>query len=435
MESIKVHSVNKKNRNKPLILLFLFHLLFAPQHIYSCENYHYRDSLRQHILGTGFAEFDCHLSYPIGGSLVDSLFGNNASELTSLHRFLHCALVDTLVCVRQINITGYCSVDDTQKVNELLGKNRANRFYRFLDARYGIEREYPVEVKSVGTDWSGLRKLVAASPYSWKEDALRIIDTPGNPEWKKIQIASLGGGDAHRRMYEEFYPQLRRVMIKISYDVQCMKQKLNTVRKPEFGKTNVPILQLQTLNRQPSLNKAKKIHPVIAVKTNLLFDVALIPNIELEIPLGSHWSLNGEYMFPWWLVDNDKYCMQLLSGSLEGRWWLGNRIRRKPLTGHFAGIYTGGGKYDLQWKEKGYRGVYFITAGLSYGYSLSLSKRWNMEFSLGVGMMRTDYRLYKAEDDYRTLFWQKNGRYTWFGPTKAKISLVWLLGNKKGGKK
>ncbi|MFR5958536.1 MAG: DUF3575 domain-containing protein [Bacteroides stercoris] len=42
-------------------------------------------------------------------------------------------------------------------------------------------------------------------------------------------------------------------------------------------------------------------HPLFALKTNLLFDVALIPNFEIEIPIGRHWSVNGEYMFPWWL--------------------------------------------------------------------------------------------------------------------------------------
>lgn len=97
--------------------------------------------------------------------------------------------------------------------------------------------------------------------------------------------------------------------------------------------------------------KYNKSVPFLALKTNMLFDIALIPNIEVEVPVGKCWSLNGELMFPWWLFDNDKYCMQILSGGLETRYWLDNKKKRNILTGHFAGLYAGGGKYDLQWKE------------------------------------------------------------------------------------
>ena len=55
--------------------------------------------------------------------------------------------------------------------------------------------------------------------------------------------------------------------------------------------------------------KYNKSVPFLALKTNMLFDIALIPNIEVEVPVGKCWSLNGELMFPWWLFDNDKYCM------------------------------------------------------------------------------------------------------------------------------
>ncbi len=393
---------------------------------------HYRDSLRSYIFEHGSASVDCYLSYPIGDSLVDPDFGNNASELAVLYRFLRHALEDTLVCVQEIVITGHSSPDGSARVNERLSLKRAEQFLNHLNTEYHMAEKYMVTLQSVGADWQKLRELIAASPYKWRDDALRIIDGTDTPDRKKMQLAWLGGGDAHKRMYEELYPKLRRVEVKINYDVQCMKQKLRRPEKPDFGKLEIPKLRLRTLYR-PEVPEA--FTPLMAIKTNLLFDVALMPNIEVEIPLGRRWSLNGEYMFPWWLINNDRYCLQLLSGGAELRYWPGNRFRHKTLTGHFAGLYAGGGKYDLQWKENGYQGEFFIAAGLSYGYSLPLSRRWNMEFSLGIGLLRTDYRHYRARDNYKTLLWQNNGRYTWFGPTKAKISLVWLLGNKKGGRR
>ena len=125
-------------------------------------------------------------------------------------------------------------------------------------------------------------------------------------------------------------------------------------------------------------------------------------------------------------------------GGLECRHWLGSResrMNREVLTGHFLGLYAGGGKYDLQWKENGYQGEFFIAAGISYGWTTRIARNLHLELNIGIGMLRTDYRHYHARDNYRTLLWQENGKYTWFGPTKAKISLVWLLNRKakKGG--
>ena len=170
--------------------------------------------------------------------------------------------------------------------------------------------------------------------------------------------------------------------------------------------------------------------PLFAVKTNLLFDAALMPNIEVEVPIGKRWSLNGEYMFPWWLINDDRYCLQVLMGGLEVRYWPGRRSGRDVLTGHFLGLYAGGGKYDLQWDKNGYQGEFFIAAGVSYGYAHSIARNLRLEYNIGIGMLRTDYRHYHSRDNHQTLLWQENGEYTWLGPTKLKISLVWLITGK-----
>ena len=198
----------------------------------------------------------------------------------------------------------------------------------------------------------------------------------------------------------------------------------------QSGKTMYP-------QRNPVAASCRR-RPLLALKTNLLFDAALMPNVEIEVPVGKRWSVNGEYAFPWWQFDRGKYCMQVLMGGLEGRYWLGSRKSREDrevLPGHFLGLYAGGGKYDLQWGEKGYQGEFFIAAGVSYGWATRIARHLHLEFNIGIGLLRTAYRHYHARDNYQTLLWQENGKYTWFGPTKAKISLVWLLNRrvKKGG--
>ncbi len=174
--------------------------------------------------------------------------------------------------------------------------------------------------------------------------------------------------------------------------------------------------------------------PVLALKTNLLFDAALTPNVEIEFPLrNNRYSLMAECWFPWYTWKDNSRAYQLLYVGAEARRWLGDRTRRAALEGHFLGVYAGGGKYDLEWDSEGYQGEFYIAAGVSYGYAKRLSRSLRLEFNVGVGFMRTDYRHYHAMEEGEYLVWQHDGRYTWIGPTKAKVSLVWLLHKKKGG--
>lgn len=76
---------------------------------------------------------------------------------------------------------------------------------------------------------------------------------------------------------------------------------------------------------------------------------------------------------------------------------------------------------------------------LSYGYSLPLRRRLNMDFTIGIGYLTGTYMEYIPID--ACYVWQATKNRHWWGPTKAEISLVWLLGReninqgKKGGRK
>ena len=147
--------------------------------------------------------------------------------------------------------------------------------------------------------------------------------------------------------------------------------------------------------------------------------------LEVEIPVGKRWSLNAEYKCPWWLNSKHDFCYQLLSGGVEGRCWLGNRQKRNRLTGHFIGLYAEGGIYDFQWKGDGYRGDYYGAAGVTYGYARQLARHLSLEFSFGIGYLTTEYKKYTPYEG--DIVWTTSGRYNFIGPTKAKVSLVWLI--------
>lgn len=379
-------------------------------------------------------------------ALVDSGYMDNGKTL----RYLGELLTDRNLCGRidSIHIYSFSSPDGNRAYNDRLARQRSTAVKGYLVWKYPHLDQYRIYPRPQGENWQELQRLIENDPnLPDKEEVLRIIAHNQDSERCKALLKTLNGGVPYHYIYTHLLRYLRNAAV-------CMVwiRRDNLPALPEAAPPNPDSLKPETFTFFPQVNPLSPHgNPVstschrrflFAVKTNLLFDAALIPNIEVEVPLGSNnrWSVNGEWIFPWWLFDNDKYCMQVLMGGLEGRYWLGSRkqrSQREVLTGHFLGLYAGGGKYDLQWDDNGYQGEFFIAAGISYGWATRVARNLHLEFNIGIGLLRTDYRHYHARDNYQTLLWQENGRYTWFGPTKAKISFVWLLNPKvkRGGVK
>lgn len=168
-----------------------------------------------------------------------------------------------------------------------------------------------------------------------------------------------------------------------------------------------------------------------AIKTNLLYDAASVVNVGIEAPIKDRWSVAFEWVCPWWSdYDHQKY-LQLLYGSLEGRYWFGDRDHKPQLTGWFAGLSVGGGLYDLMAEPlKGIQGE-FQTVSAIAGFAHPINRKGDLrlEYSLGIGWMGTEYVKYWWDDYDYTLIapspqtWITN----WFGPTKVQVSLVYML--------
>ncbi|WP_459952311.1 DUF3575 domain-containing protein [Dysgonomonas termitidis] len=192
----------------------------------------------------------------------------------------------------------------------------------------------------------------------------------------------------------------------------------------------VPVVRLARNGYRPLRGKA----PLrLALKTNLLYDLALLPNLSVEMPVAGHWSVAVNGAFSKWDTKSPKYrSHQVNYAGLEVRRWWGNR-QGSPLNGHFAGIYFTGGVYDLRLFTKsldsyGYLSHWSWSAGAVYGYSLPLSAKLNLEFSVNAGYFTGEYHAYnrsRCTDCYPE---RKTGTRNYWGPTGAGVSLVYRFG-------
>lgn len=196
---------------------------------------------------------------------------------------------------------------------------------------------------------------------------------------------------------------------------------------------------------QPSDTSARKPF-YMDVKTNLLYDALVIPSIGVDFYLGKNWTAGINWMYGWWKSDPGHRYWRAYGGDLNVRRWFGSKAAGKPLTGHHVGLYAGIVTYDFEFGGKGYMGGrpkgtlwdrcnFFC--GVEYGYTLPIAKRLNLDFTIGIGYLGGEYMEYKPSGNH--YIWESTKRLNWFGPTKAEVSLVWLIGHdninksKKGG--
>ena len=350
--------------------------------------------------------------------------------------------------ITALNIVTFVSPDGDESYNTSLVARRNNSIKEFLQRYKSDVNVDKIHFFSEGEDWSEFRRLVASdSNLPDRKEVLMLIDYHKNDVAKRKQLLrKLNRGAAYRYIVRNVFPELRRSVITIVGETSKMDKEtfepvssvsgLFVSKQEEALPKNQPDKPVgESEDKQTcEVDRSEAEEPVesktvLAVKNNLLYDLALAPNIEVEIPIGKRWSLNTEYKCPWWLNSKHDFCYQLLSGGVEGRCWLGNRQKRNRLTGHFIGLYAEGGIYDFQLRGDGYQGKYYGAAGVTYGYAKQLARHFSLEFSLGIGSLTTEYKKYTPYEG--DIVWTNSGRYNFIGPTKAKVSLVWLITTKR----
>jgi hypothetical protein len=154
----------------------------------------------------------------------------------------------------------------------------------------------------------------------------------------------------------------------------------------------------------------------IALKTNSLYWATLSPNIDAELRLSGHYTLDLGMAGNFTTRDNRQ--LKFVQASPELRYWFS-----RPMARHFVGLTAFAANYSFKLNEHNYNGDAFA-AGLTYGFDWVISRRWNIEATLGAGLVK--YRCFDYPvDGVKPL--SPNRDKTVFAPVKAGISVSYLL--------
>lgn len=171
----------------------------------------------------------------------------------------------------------------------------------------------------------------------------------------------------------------------------------------------------------------------VAVKTNLLYDVASTINLGLEVGLAPKWTLDVSGNFNGWTLSHDRRWKHWLVQP-EARYWFCDRF-----SGHFVAVHAHGGQYNVGGLKNGisflgsdlsklsdyrYQG-WFVGGGVAYGYAWILGRHWNLEAELGLGYAYTRFDKFRCAGCGKKLDTGQSHHY--FGPTKLAINLVYVF--------
>lgn len=382
-----------------------------------------------------------------GASALDLEFRDNAGRLETFEDLVHQLRADTSAHVTRIDIRSGASPEGNSDAQKRLASTRGAQVAGELERRMNLPSSI-MHLNSVGIDWEGLYDLVAASEMPFRDQTLSILRN--TPEWikrdgkvvdgRKRQLQMLAGGRVWNYLSEHFFAQLRRAQVKIiGYHLLPPPPQPQRDTVVISHRDTVVVVHRDTVvvSRRDTVVVDACCHPVyMGIKSNLLYDAALVPNVGVEFYITQGWTLGANWMYAWWNSDRRHRYWRTYGGELTLRKYFGRRAAEKPLAGHHLGLYGQMLTYDFETGGRGYQSKLSYGGGIEYGYSLPIGRRLNLDFSVGIGYLGGEYKVYDPEDGHYV--WKETRQRHWFGPTKAEISLVWLLGrknynDKKGG--
>lgn len=380
------------------------------------------------------------VDFPVGSSRLDLTWGANGRSIYKLTSFLRSVMDNPKMKINDITVYGTASPEGNADFNRRLAMKRRDALRDVIieramvpDSVFTLQDEY--------IQWGLLRGMIDQCDAPWRDKAVAAIDenyvsSAGFETSAQVikALKQIDGGRVWKELLAEYFPQMRNA----SAVVVTFEQL------PAFREEYIDI-PVDTAVPEPEPEPEPEIvvyeEPehrcfYMDIRTDMLYDAALVPNLGVDFYLGRNISVGGNWQYAWWSKDSRHRYWRLYGGDINARWWFGSMAHEKPLTGHHLGVYAQMLTYDFEFGDKGYMagkpgGNIWERAswgaGVEYGFSLPIARHFNIDFTLGVGYLGGTCLDYRVIDDHYV--WQATKRRHWFGPTKAEISLVWLLGN------
>lgn len=156
---------------------------------------------------------------------------------------------------------------------------------------------------------------------------------------------------------------------------------------------------------------------MVAVKSDVVKDIAMVPNLGLDLVVGSKHTLGVQVFGTTNCWGKD---VETIGFSPRFRYWISGR----PFAQLFLGVNAQFVNYDITWSKDEYQGN-ALSGGLEVGYAFNLSKRFNLELSGGTDLVYYAHKQNKV-GKYYGYGEKSNAKGSVMSP-RVELSLVYIL--------
>lgn len=170
-----------------------------------------------------------------GSSEIDTLLGDNASELKRIRRCIDDVVSRNDLCLDSLVVTASCSPEGTYQRNRVLSEARSGTVKDYISSFVPPDWKNRIRTSALPENWEQFARLVASDTLmgdSVKKKIARMTEMMDDPDILEAELASM---PQYRYMREKIYPKLRSV--KFDFYMHRAGMQKDTVHTSELDTT------------------------------------------------------------------------------------------------------------------------------------------------------------------------------------------------------
>ena len=356
--------------------------------------------------------------FRVGSADYDSAYFDNGKRLEEYLSKIQSVISHNEASSVKISCISSFSPEGKVDFNKRLAKKRSETGASLLAAIAAS-----TTVSEIMTPWGDLLKILESDKGAgvpFRDETIEIVRSiiEGNASYGDLK--SFRGSKPWKYIVRNLFPYQRRCIISVSIDTPPVPYVSSAFRQA------APVASVSA----PQVIIDRKVSPLITlpnnyfvgIKTNILYDIASVTNVSVELGFAKHYSVELLGTFSPW--DYGRETLQFRTALLqpEFRYWFSEGWTR-----HFVGLHAHLGWYNIapggKVRYQDHNGTSpLVGVGLSYGYVVPCTSHWGAEFSVGAGYAYLSYdKFYNIHNGAQF----GTGEKHYFGLTKLGASVYY----------
>ena len=261
------------------------------------------------------------VDFPVGSSRLDLTWGANGRSIYKLTSFLRSVMDNPKMKINDITVYGTASPEGNADFNRRLALKRRDALRDVIieramvpDSVFTLQNEY--------IQWGLLRGMIKQCDAPWRDKAVAAIDenyvsSAGFETSAQVikALKRIDGGRVWKELLVEYFPQMRNASAVVVTFEQLPAFREEYIEIPVD--TAVPEPEPEPEPEIVVYEEPEHRCFYMDIRTDMLYDAALVPNLGVDFYLGRNISVGGNWQYAWWSKDSRHRYWRLYGGDIN----------------------------------------------------------------------------------------------------------------------